>query len=134
MSADSPPHPLAAAARRRRAATLERATAALRQMSTAGAPVTFETVAAQAGVSRAWLYNEPEVREEILRLRGQHRRLSPSHRVPERERATDASLAVRLQTALQRNQRLTAEVSALREQLAAAHGQLRTMQRTGASS
>lgn len=94
-------------------------------MATAGTPVTFEAVASEASVSRAWLYNEPDIRDEIARLRSTNRRLSPGQPLPERERASDASLAVRLQTALARNQRLAAEVTQLREQLAAAHGQLR---------
>lgn len=118
-------HPLAAAAGRRRAATRQRAAAALQRMATAGTAVTFEAVAAEANVSRAWLYNEPDIRDEIVRLRSTNRRLSPGQPMPERERASDASLAVRLQTALARNQRLAAEVTQLREQLAAAHGQLR---------
>lgn len=125
-------HPLAAAAGRRRAATRQRAAAALQRMATAGTPVTFEAVAAEANVSRAWLYNEPDIRDEIVRLRSTNRRLSPGQPMPERERASDASLAVRLQTALTRNQRLAAEVTQLREQLAAAHGQLRKRHHTSA--
>lgn len=124
-------HPLAAVAHRRRADTRQRAAAALQRFAAAGTPVTFEAVAAEASVSRAWLYNEVDVRDEIFRLRSTHRRLSPAQPVPKRQRASDASLAVRLQTALARNWRLAAEVAELREQLAAAHGHLRAQQRSG---
>ena len=51
-------HPVAAAAARRRASTRRRASEALQRMHGAGRPVTFETVAADADVSRVWLYNE----------------------------------------------------------------------------
>jgi Family of unknown function (DUF6262) len=41
---------------------------ALRELHTAGAPVTFETVARTAGISRSWLYTQPDIRTEIERL------------------------------------------------------------------
>ncbi|WP_268252716.1 DUF6262 family protein [Streptomyces alanosinicus] len=47
---------------------------ALRTLDAAGKPVTFETVAKQAGVSRSGLYAQPDVRAEIERLRAAHRR------------------------------------------------------------
>lgn len=69
MRADNSHH-LTAATRRRSAATRRRALAALRRMDTAGTPVSFDTLARDASVSRSWLYTQPDdLRAEIERLR-----------------------------------------------------------------
>jgi len=91
-------------------------------------------VSAEAKVSRAWLYSEPTIRAEIIRLRERHRRLPASRPVPDTERACDASLATRLPVALARNRTLAAEATTLREQLASAHGELRALRRTNGST
>ena len=69
MRADNSHH-LLAAAQQRSQATHRRALAALRRMDNAGAAITFDAVAREAGVSRSWLYNQPDLRGEIRRLRG----------------------------------------------------------------
>lgn len=61
--------PLITAARRRSELTRSRAVRAIRELDHAGTPVTFETVARTAGVSRSWLYGQPDIRGEIERLR-----------------------------------------------------------------
>lgn len=71
MPADNS-HLIVAAARRRATATRRRAVAALRRMDATGTTITFETVAHEAGVSRSWLYNQPDIRAEIERLRARH--------------------------------------------------------------
>ncbi len=76
-----------AAARRRSQATHRRAVAALRRMGTAGVAVTFDAVAREANVSRSWLYNQPDLRAEIERLR-QRERPSGRRPVPDRQRAS----------------------------------------------
>ncbi|GAA2359859.1 DUF6262 family protein [Streptomyces violaceusniger] len=116
---------IVAAARRRGTATRRRAVAALRRMDANGTAITFETVAREAGVSRSWLYNQPDLRAEIERLRARHR--VPADRpVPDRQRASDASLLRRLEVATKRNQQLEAENKELREALALALGERRT--------
>lgn len=123
MPADNTDH-LIAAARQRAAATRRRATAALRRMDTTGTVITFETVAREARVSRSWLYNQPDIRAEIDRLRARHR--TPTTRpVPDRQRASDASLLRRLQSATERNQQLETENRELRHALALALGEQR---------
>ncbi|MFJ9908755.1 DUF6262 family protein [Streptomyces sp. NPDC101152] len=89
-----------------------------------GRGVTFETVAKQAGVSRSWLYAQPDLRAEIERLRAAHRR-EPRSPVPARQRTSDASLLRRLEAANARIRRLTEENQQLREQLARALGEQR---------
>ena len=107
MPADNS-HLIVATARRRSTATRRRAVAALRRMDSAGTAITFETVAREAGVSRSWLYNQPDLRSEIERLRARHR-IHATRPVPDRQRASDPSLLRRLEAATKRNQQLEAE-------------------------
>lgn len=123
MPADNTHH-IVAAARQRAAATRRRATAALRRMDTTGAVITFETVAREARVSRSWLYNQPDLRAEIERLRARHR-IPATRPVPDRQRASDASLLRRLKAATERSQQLEAENRELRHALALALGEQR---------
>lgn len=116
--------PIIAAARRRRELTRAKAIRALRELSQAGTPVTFETVAREAGVSRSWLYAQPDIRAEIQHLRDAAAR-TPAPPVPARQRASDASLLARLETVLARNRELASENQRLRRQLAYALGDRR---------
>ena len=60
---------LALAAARRHELTRARAIQALRELDRAGAPVTFAAVATAAGISRSWIYTQPDIRDQIQRLR-----------------------------------------------------------------
>ncbi|MGB8503517.1 DUF6262 family protein [Mycobacterium sp.] len=125
MRADNSHH-IVAAARRRATATRRRAAATLRRMDNAGQPISFDAVSREAKVSRSWLYNQPDLRTEIERLRDK-RSPSPAVRpVPDRQRASDASLRRRLEIATQRSRELEAENQQLREALALALGEQRT--------
>jgi hypothetical protein len=116
-----PTVPLALAAARRHELTRAKAIQALRELDRAGRPVTFAAVASAAGVSRSWLYTQPDIRSQIQRLRGT-RNGKPVGAIPAGQRATDASLHARLTAALQRNQALADENARLRRQLARALG------------
>jgi hypothetical protein len=124
MRADNSRHVIAAA-HRRAAATRKRAITTLRRMDNAGTPITFDALAKQARVSRSWLYNQPDLRAEVRRLRARHNPPPPSTPVPDRQRASDTSLLRRLESAAERIQRLEAENQQLREALALALGQHR---------
>jgi hypothetical protein len=113
------------AARHRRELTRSKAIRALRELDAAGTPVTFETVARAAGVSRSWLYAQPDIRAQIERLREATRR-APSPAIPAGQRASSASLLTRLHAALERNRELAAENQRLRRQLAHALGRQRS--------
>ena len=119
-----PATPLAVAAARRHELTRARAIQALRELDRAGAPVTFAAVAAAARISRSWLYTQPDIRDQIQRLRTSTSR-APGTPVPIGQRSTDASLHTRLTAALQRNQALADENARLRRQLARALGDQR---------
>nr|WTB31723.1 DUF6262 family protein [Streptomyces sp. NBC_00830] len=105
MRADNTQH-IVDAARQGSEYTHAKAVQALRALEAAGEPVTFETVAKQAGVCRSWLYAQPDLRAEIEQLRAGQRR-APTSLVPARQRASDASLRQRLETANERIQRPT---------------------------
>ncbi len=124
MRADNTHH-LLAATRRRAEQTRERATTALRRMDTTGKPITFNTLAREAGVSRSWIYAQQDLRTEIQRLRARRYPRSPARAIPDRQRTTDASLLRRLQAAAGRIRQLEDDNRDLREALARALGQRR---------
>src|SRR5664280_946035 len=68
MRADNSRH-LTTAARQRAEQTRARAVRALRRLDETGKSITFEAVAAEAGVSRSWLYSQQDIRAEIQALR-----------------------------------------------------------------
>jgi len=121
--------PLAAAATRRHEHTRSRAIQALHELDRAGAAVTFAAVAAAAGISRSWLYTQPDLRSQIQRLRCTTA-LPAGPALPASQHASDASLRARLtaalkDSALKRNQALADENARLRRQLARALGDQR---------
>lgn len=124
MSADNSAR-LAAAARQRHELTRSKAILALRELDHVGTGVNFEAVARQAGISRSWLYTQPDLRAEIERLREATRR-SPSTLIPAAQRTSDTSLLIRLQAANDNNRLLAQENKRLRRQLAHALGDQRT--------
>ena len=63
------PDPLSDAAARRHELTRAKAIQALRELDRAGTPVTFAGVAQAAGISRSWLYTQPDISGQIRRLR-----------------------------------------------------------------
>ncbi|HEY6312459.1 MAG TPA: DUF6262 family protein [Streptosporangiaceae bacterium] len=121
-----PAAPLAEAAARRHELTRARAVQALRELDRAGSPVTFASVATAAGISRSWLYTQPDIRDEIRRLRGNAKDAGSAGVIPAGQRATGASLRARLTAALARNQQLADENTRLRRQLARALGDQRS--------
>ena len=75
------PDPLAEAAARRHELTRAKAAQALREIDRAGTPVTFARVAKAAGISRSWLYTQPDISGQIRRLRQEIGRASCRERV-----------------------------------------------------
>lgn len=104
------------AAQARHDATLARASEALGTLAGGSEPVSFRGLARTAGVSRSWLYRQPEIRAEIDRLR----QSPPSRRpaAPAPQRATVDSLRQLLHTHREEIGRLRAENQALKDQLA----------------
>jgi len=124
------PDTLSEAAARRRELTWSKAIQALRELDRAGTPVTFAGVA-QAGISRSWLYTQPDISSQIRRLREKTDGTGSDGTIPAGQRATDASLRARLTAALDRNRQLADENARLRRQLACALGDQRSRTRSG---
>ena len=120
------PDPLSQAAARRHELTRAKAIQALREFDHSGQPVTFAGIASAAGISRSWLYTQPDISDQIRRLR-----TKTDGTVPAGQRATDASLRARLTAALDRNKQLADDNARLRRQLARALGDQRPRIRSG---
>jgi hypothetical protein len=120
------PDPLAEAAARRHELTRSRTVQALRELDRSGTPVTFAGVAKAAGVSRSWLYTQPDISSQIRRLRQSTSSAGSAGAIPAGQRTTDASLRARLTTALDRNKQLADDNARLRRQLARALGDQRS--------
>jgi hypothetical protein len=94
-------------------------------MDNAGQAISFDAVAREGQVSRSWLYNQPDLRAEIERLRARQDPTPGGQRLPDRQRASDTSLLRRLEVMTARNRQLEAENRQLREALAVALGEQR---------
>jgi Family of unknown function (DUF6262) len=116
---------LRVAAGARSVAAEQRAREALADLDRRGAPISFQAVATEAGVSRAFLYAHPQLRATIEQQRGQDQH--PASRPPAHQRATEQSTRARLRSTLEENKRLRAENAQLRAELALAHGEVREL-------
>jgi hypothetical protein len=119
------PDPLSQAAARRHEMTRSRAIQAIRELDRAGTPVTFAGIARTAGISRSWLYAQPDISGQIRKLREKTSGPGSAGAVPAAQRATDASLRARLAAAIDRNRQLSDDNARLRRQLARALGDQR---------
>ena len=126
MGAELAPRSLAEAAAKRTLDAEQRVRATIRQLDADGASVSFAAVAEHARVSRAFLYAHAELRAEIEALRSINS--GAPARLPVRQRASDASVRARLRAALDETQRQREEITALREELALAHGRVRELE------
>jgi len=88
-------------------------------------------VASEAGVSRSWLYAQPDLRAQIEQLRARNHQRPATAAPPERQRATDTSLLRRLEAAADRIRRLEQDNQQLRAALAQALGEHRQATITG---
>lgn len=121
---------LAQATRRRAEQARTRAENALAAAGRSGSPVTVAGLAKTAGVSRSWLYTQPDLTAAI-------RQLQQRHPAPERtgpQPATVTSLRHRLDTALARIKQLRADNADLTRQLETAHGEIRRLRHTPATT
>ena len=110
---------LVAATQQRSRDTRQRAVNTIRHLDKAGLPLTMTTVAQAAGVSRSWLYRQPDLHLQIAR----HRHTGPT--LPIAERASNQSQHQRIEDLHDEVHRLNAEIVALRQQLAERYGQQR---------
>ena len=94
---------------------------ALRQLAERGLPITFASVARQAGVSTDFLYRHATLRSKITSMRGRPGQAAPVE--PEDPSSTSAvvrALSTRIKGLIRQHR---GEVAALQQDLAAAHGE-----------
>jgi hypothetical protein len=111
---------LSAAARAKSEAKIKAAERGIRALVKRGEPITFQAVQREAGVSHAFLYNNPDLRDRIERLRDQARpRATPP---PDADAASTLLLTL---TAQLKHLKAThrEEIAALRAALEQAHGE-----------
>jgi Ribonuclease G/E len=111
---------LAAAAKAKSQAKAHAADQAIRRLVKRGEPVTFQAVQREAGVSHAFLYGNPSLRDRIERLRAQAR----PQPTPASDATSDNTIIQALTsqvTHLKKQHR--DETSALRAALEQAHGE-----------
>ena len=120
MRTDNSQH-LLAATRRRSDRARQQVEEALKQLGQTTQPVTVSELARRSGVSRSWLYTQPELLEQL------QRRKLPGKIAPTGPDvgASEASIHRRLELAYKRIRKLTDENKRLEERLARAHGALR---------
>lgn len=120
--ADNTAHLLRAAADKSDATT-RRTIAAIAEFNRTGTAVTVAGIASAAGVSRSWLYEQPDLLAAVTQLRESS--TTTATPVPRSQRATDESLRQRLDTARAEIERLRSENAALRDQVARTLGEQR---------
>ena len=119
---------LRAAAARKHHDAVQRAERAIRQLVKEGRPVTFTAVAEHAPCSTAFLYGHAELKRRITHLREQHRRATLPTPPADPDTPSSVVRTLTLQTAaLKRRHR--DELAQLRQDLAAAHGEILTLRR-----
>jgi hypothetical protein len=116
---------LARAARAKHDAAVTRAETGIRALVKSGEPINFRSVAATAGVSLDFLYRSPDLRHRIQTLRAQQQ---PTRTAPPPRTATAPTDAVVTALTVKLRQARD-EITELRAQLAAAHGELLTLRR-----
>lgn len=121
------------ATRRRSDDARQRAEHALTQAArgdsngTGSSRVTVVGIAKAAGVSRSWLYTQPDLIDTITRLQQRHDQRQPAPARTGPQPATVVSLQNRLDAANHRNKQLRGQVAELTKQLEAAYGEIRAL-------
>lgn len=113
----------------RREDAMQRALIALSRMEGSGREINFRTVAAEARVSTAWLYNQRELRARIMRLR----RSQTWESSPERGDSEDVSRKSIIATLRLRIKKLEETNCELTEQLERAYGVIAEMSPVGSA-
>jgi hypothetical protein len=111
---------LVAAAKAKSGKKTDDAEQAIRRLLKRGDPVTFQAVQREAGVSHAFLYNHPDLRARIERLRANTQLARTDAPPTDSENTLVQALSLQI-TELKKRHRT--EVQALRDALEQAHGE-----------
>ena len=111
---------LVAAAKAKSGKKTDDAEQAIRRLLKRGEPITFQAIQREAGVSRAFLYNHPDLRARIERLRANAQPSRTETPPIDSENTLVQTLSLQI-TELKKRHRT--EVQALRRALEQAHGE-----------
>ncbi len=113
---------MATAAKRRAQEARQKVDGAIASLLRANRPVNFNSVANAAGVTKAYLYSKPDIRDRIETLRQQQ--VGARAQRPVSSERTEASKAMLLAAKERRIKELEAEVRRLRAELKVTLGKL----------
>ncbi len=108
-----------AAAQRKRQEAFSRAEEAIKKLLREKQSINFEAVAEAAGVTRAWLYKQPELRSRIETLRGQQ---SPKRELPIELKASDKSKDTLIMELKKQNRELRSKIQQLNREVEIVYG------------
>ncbi len=127
---------LRAAAERKHQEAGRKVDDAIRRLLQTGEQITFRRVAICAGVSTGWLYAQAEVKERIMRMRGQSVRRLAARAESASDTSKNAMMrALRQQVELLGKQRkqLLARIKQLEERIEVLYGELYAERRVGST-
>lgn len=101
-------------AQKKKQETLEKAKKGIQSLVKDKRPINFNTVAEASGVSKAWLYRETDIKDQIKQLRAQSS--GSKKQLPANQQASDATKDAWIKKLRDSNKRLQAENKDLRRQ------------------
>lgn len=116
---------LAAASAARTERALDRVHSTVEKLASTGEPITIHAVSRRSGVSRSFIYGQPEVLAAIRELA--ETSASRLQATGVRSRASDASLRTRLADALDSRRELAAQLAAVQAERSALLAELREL-------
>jgi hypothetical protein len=108
-------------AARKRQEAFDKVEQGIRQLVKEKQVINFNTVAKASGVSKAWLYKEPEIKSRIEHLRENH---VHSKEIPPKQKTSDASKDAIVKTLRERIKKVEAENADLRKQNEVIYGRI----------
>ena len=125
------PDKLKEAAEAKKEDALEKTEKAIVELTKAGQPISFPTVAKAAGVSVSYLYKYDEIKERIAHLREQQKRTIRKSSTLHTQPASDKSKGVIIHTLKEDNKKLRAEIEGLRRHIEVIQGRACELERVG---
>ncbi len=108
-------------AQRKRQEAFKKVEQGIKKLIKEGQVINFNAVAKASGLSKAWLYKEPEIKARIEHLRENN---SQTKEIPAKQRSSDASKDAIIKTLKERIKRVEAENRGLRDQHEAIYGRI----------
>ncbi|MEH7548071.1 MULTISPECIES: DUF6262 family protein [Bacillaceae] len=109
-------------AKKKKEETVEKVEQAIKQLIKQNEKINFNTVTSAAGVSKSYLYNQPEIRERIETLRQQQREMTTPKNV--KKNMSDENKESLIQVFRDRIRELEKENKQLKEEIKRVNGKL----------